>query len=167
MIEEKLAKDQIRRLSGLSFFPKDTKAVHELVLALMVCEKDSQAMRVITDIIANSPECPAPAIIRGMSYDRAETERAAKVQPIRRAAHCPICHDAGFFGGHLPGNKNAGPWQWCDCAAAREERHRNPNLVDDANRAREKLIAKFPGAASMGEIVNTLAARKEIYHGTF
>lgn len=166
MIEEKLAKDQIRRLSGLSFFPKDTKAVHELVNALRVCETDLQAARVITELLESAQECPAPALIRGLSYDRIEAEKAAKVQPIRRAAHCPQCQDFGYFGGFLPGSKNAGPWQWCDCAAAREERQRNPSVVDDANTARNKLLARYPNARSMSEIIKAHVSGDR-YLGTF
>lgn len=166
MIEEKLAKDQIRRLSGLDGFPKDTKAIHELVLALMVCTKDSQAINLITDILGEAQRAPAPAVIRTMAYERQEAERAAKVQPIRRAAHCPQCHDAGYHGGGLPGTKNCGPWQWCDCAAAREERQRNPGVVDAANAARDKLLAKYPNARSMDEIIKAHVS-KDRYVGEF
>lgn len=166
MIEEKFAKDQIRRMSGLDGFPKDTKAVHELVCALMVCTKDSQAIQLISDILGEAQRAPAPAVIRTMAYERQESERALKLVPVKRAAHCPECRDIGYIGGGLPGTKNEGHWQWCDCAAAREERQRYPNLVDEANASRDKLLKAYPNARSMTDMIRSLVSG-EVYRGDF
>ena len=176
MTEEKFAKDQIRRLSGLDGFPKDTKAIHELVFALMVCTTDAQASRVVDDILGQSQfgsKCPYPADVRRLSYERVENEKA-KVAPMPvRRAHCPRCHDHGFFGGYFPGGeKEASPWQWCSCAAAQEKRSREPSFIDDANARRERLIKLFSVTEPVSAIVDELAKRKRLanvepYHGEF
>ena len=45
-----------------------------------------------------------------------------------------------MYGGKLPPNQYAGPWKWCTCSAASELRDREPEAVDNANRARQTLI---------------------------
>lgn len=52
---------------------------------------------------------------------------------------CSHCQDRGYYGGRMNG-QYAGPWKWCSCAAASELRERQPELMDQANRAREKLL---------------------------
>lgn len=52
---------------------------------------------------------------------------------------CSRCSDRGIYGGKLDGSY-AGPWKWCDCDAAKR-RDGEPNLVDEANAARERLLA--------------------------
>ena len=46
-----------------------------------------------------------------------------------------------MFGGKLPPGQYAGPWKWCDCVAAVELRGREPSAVDDANKARDRLLS--------------------------
>ena len=61
-----------------------------------------------------------------------------------RVTHCNRCKDAGMFGGKLPPGQYAGPWKWCDCVAAVELRDREPDAVEKANKARDRLMSLAP-----------------------
>ena len=62
-----------------------------------------------------------------------------------------------MYGGKLPPSQYAGPWKWCSCHAAAELRDREPDAVDQANKARERLLSL--GSAS--------ERRSDDYHGEF
>ena len=77
---------------------------------------------------------------------------------------CNTCRDVGMYGGKLPPSQYAGPWKWCSCSAASELRDREPDAVDNANAAREKLIglasnratgARLAGSQGSSDAVTT------------
>jgi hypothetical protein len=87
-------------------------------------------------------------VVRGRSTHDGLEVTAAKLcacrsfgQPIKREHDCPRCQGFGFYGGEIAG-QYAGPWKWCDCVYGREKREREPELVAEANTAREKLIRR-------------------------
>lgn len=95
MIEESYARQQIRRLSGLSFFPTDPVAVKEMVVALRDVAKDEAAARATVDeLLAAATECPKPAEIRRAVHARgaADAKDYNKPQPTK----CGKCDDSGF-----------------------------------------------------------------------
>lgn len=101
MITEGFAKKQLERLSGLDQFPKQPAAVRELILALMVSEIDSVAIRVIDYILghttSSNPRCPLPADLRRLAYEGnevLETERRECPAEAPRY-HCALCGDTG------------------------------------------------------------------------
>lgn len=55
---------------------------------------------------------------------------------------CQKCSNFGYGSGRLAGH-NAGPWKWCDCAWAALAKSINPELVKEANTAREVLLSRF------------------------
>jgi len=57
--------------------------------------------------------------------------------------NCNRCGGRGTLGGGLPGQKYEGPWRWCGCPASMELREREPNLIDEANVARLKLVRQM------------------------
>ena len=78
---------------------------------------------------------------------------------------CSRCHDRGFMGGGLPGEKYESPWRWCSCPVAAELRDRQPELINQSNAAREKLIRLFPGKAQIVRLAE--AVESDGYSGDF
>ena len=76
---------------------------------------------------------------------------------------CATCQGHGFYGGVI-GGRFAGAWKWCDCAAGRERQVHEPNLIAEANVAREKCI-RAPMPRRKG--FQPVGAHLEPYHGTF
>lgn len=94
MIEEAYARQQIRRLSGLSFFPTDPIAVKEMVVALRDVANDEAAARTTIDgMLAACTECPKPAEIRRAVH--ASVTAAAKDYTVPGPTRCE-CGDSGF-----------------------------------------------------------------------
>lgn len=137
MITDDKAKEQLARMSQLDGFPRDKGSFNELKYALMVCETPGEATKLIDDIMQTvtvGQKCPYPADIRRMAYDR-----AARVPEPAVKHKCSRCQDCGIFGGEISG-KFAGPWKWCDCATAQTRMAIEPNIIVEANQAREKLV---------------------------
>jgi len=89
---------------------------------------------------------------------------------LASSASCKRCDDCGHYGGDLPPSRYAGPWKWCNCATAMERKNREPNLVDEANRVRDGLLAKFPdGKIALRRIprMDSQELREDRYFGDF
>ena len=130
------------------------------------------------------PNCDAEAarqLSKNLQWDDGSADnqqivtgaRACECRPEDAVvARCDRCQDCGYYGGRLPPHSYAGPWKWCDCIAGRERQEREPNLVDEANANREKLIARFASATFRGVKRNTPGGNMaplvdEVYLGEF
>jgi hypothetical protein len=82
--------------------------------------------------------------------------------PVVHEDNCNRCHGHGCYGGVL-GTQFAGIWKWCNCAAGLERREREPDLVAQANRARE--IITTPKARGKG--LQPVRDLLELYYGEF
>jgi hypothetical protein len=93
MISKDLAEMEIRRLSGLDFFPRVPDAVNELVNAIMEAEDELQAHKAITEFTQSENQCPKPAdiarVLHGLKH---REEKAAWLEGKR----CPHCSGSGF-----------------------------------------------------------------------
>lgn len=95
MIDEVYARQQIRRLSGLSFFPVDPVAAKEMVVALRDVAKDeAMALAVIDDLLATATECPKPADIRRAVHSKGAAKE--KDYAVPNPTECLVCSDTGF-----------------------------------------------------------------------
>lgn len=74
MTSEKYAKEQIKRLSGLNFFPTEPAAVKELVTVISGAETERVASELICAVLDEFTECPKPAELRKFVYDRYERD---------------------------------------------------------------------------------------------
>lgn len=79
MAEKEFCKKQIRRLTGLDFFPRsDTPAIAELVAALQWAPSDGEAESLVTWWIKNCRKAPAPAdIMRHFQNNRSTLEKSS------------------------------------------------------------------------------------------
>lgn len=70
---------------GLPFFPTESKAVRELIAALAEStETDTEARKVVNEILREADQCPTPAAIRRC----AESLRAGKPRHYLGCEHC-------------------------------------------------------------------------------
>lgn len=113
MIDEKYAKDQIRRLQALKFFPTDTIAAKELISALRCAPSEKIARDTIDEFTSMSQECPVPADIRRAVYAKADTESYALPDWEPPGPICPACNTTGMI-------QENGLWVRCMCVDGRE-----------------------------------------------
>lgn len=78
---------------------------------------------------------------------------------------CATCKGNGLYGGQIGTGRFDGPWKWCGCPDGERRRRKEPELVNEANAAREKLIRKF-GDKPMAQMVSQLA-QDDQYYGDF
>lgn len=93
MITEQIAKRELKRISGLSFFPTEPVAVKELVKALQLAETEAVAETAINEILETCTDTPKPSEIRAFVFAFGETERS-KRDSVRAA--CTECGGSGF-----------------------------------------------------------------------
>jgi len=168
MISPEEAAAQVERLSGLDFFPRaadQLAGLKELRLAMQSAATVKIAEMVVTDVMAYQSESPKPAALRSAIWEM--NEKLAVPKPVAvpqpSAHHCGRCQGFGYVGGHIGGERHA-PWRWCDCANARRAQYESPNLVDEANAVRDKLVKRFINP------INSVAGLKPAadgYHGDF
>ena len=91
MVDEKFASAQIKRLTGLSFFPTEKEAVRELLMALPIAPTEKIAKSTVDYFLATVTECPKPAQIRERAQPP-EEEGYQAPGPTR----CNACGDTGF-----------------------------------------------------------------------
>ena len=93
MIDRKSATAQIRRLSGLRYFPSEDEARRELVTALAESVLDQEhGERLISELLSSggTGDCPTPPDIRRIAY-------ALRPPEARRAAlGCNKCGGVGW-----------------------------------------------------------------------
>ncbi len=171
MIDRKHAANEIGRLIGLNFFPTDQKALKELVTSLSFAATEIIATAVINEWLESQNQRPTPADLRRMvaaeNVKHEERMEQARIVPI---ANCKRCGDCGLYGGQI-GTAYDGPWKWCECDAADVRRNAAPGLVDEANEARQRLLARF-GPKSLQAMIGERAKEAKIqpgsdYHGDF
>lgn len=78
---------QIARLGGLKNYPREVVAVRELIRVLALCDDTLHVRRVIDELAESATECPSPARLRAMVY-----EKRAKSKRVR----CHLCAGEGF-----------------------------------------------------------------------
>lgn len=93
MIEKHVASEQMERLAGLDFYPRDGKAQIELIRAIESAENEFIAADVINEWLKYYTQAPKPAQLRLLIADENE-----KLRNQRRATQkrCSLCHGTGF-----------------------------------------------------------------------
>src|ERR1700678_11476 len=115
MISPTEAAAQLERLSGLDFYPRakdQDAAVKELRLAAQSAETAGILRQVVDDWVSTQRECPKPADLRRLIWERNESTNSATPEKPEKW-DCMRCHDSGLYGGILAG-RYAGPWKWCE-----------------------------------------------------
>ena len=124
MLSEAFATDQIARLSQLRGFPRDEKALDELVLALRGANSEKQAEEVV-DLWIRGVEhmaCPEPADIR-LAVHSAKQAAIEYTLDKNVGELCARCQSLGHF-------LSEGKQVRCDCIAGQEFPQ---NLLDMMN----------------------------------
>src|SRR5690242_9590491 len=102
MIEAPIAANQIKRLSGLSFYPVHQEAIDELILALQVADGEWIAKSTIDDLLHDAIECPKPSEIRRIANLKNDAEMAKQEPYWMRGPEpprtCPECQGFGTKG---------------------------------------------------------------------
>jgi hypothetical protein len=93
MISKNLAEMEIRRLSGLDFFPRVQDAVNELVAAIREADDELQAHKAITEFTQSESQCPKPADIARVLHSLRQREKKAS---WLEGKSCPHCSGSGF-----------------------------------------------------------------------
>lgn len=78
---------QIARIGGLKNYPRETVAVRELVRVLALCDNLPHVHRVIDDLAESATECPSPARLRAMLFEKRLKSKRAR---------CHDCAGEGF-----------------------------------------------------------------------
>jgi len=90
MIESRIAAEQLQRLSGLDFFPKEKPAQKELRLAIEVANTEGIAERIISDWLRYNTGSPKPSELRRLFYDENERHK-------QHLAECGECGGSGYI----------------------------------------------------------------------
>jgi hypothetical protein len=77
---------QIARIAGLKNYPREIAAVRELIRVLALCDNRAHMYRVIDELAESATECPSPARLRAVVYEKKEKARRKR---------CPICSGEG------------------------------------------------------------------------
>lgn len=87
-------------------------------------------------------------------------------QPVVREDDlCSTCQGLGMYGGQIGTGRFDGAWKWCNCPAGENRRRHEPELLPEANTARQKIIRKF-GPKALPGMLQQLADEDQ-YHGEF
>lgn len=145
MIDARFCADQVARLIPLPFFPSEPKKQTELVKMLQFARTELLVIATIDSWLESNSKMPTPhdlrEIIASLNIEHDQREKRAE-ELIPAHYRCSRCQDHGFYGGSI-GGRYAGPWHWCDCGAAADRRERDPDLVEEANAERGRLIRIF------------------------
>jgi hypothetical protein len=117
MITEQFAIEQVRRLGGLNFFPRDNPAAfEELVKAAMTAETEEACRKGFDTILFDSDDCPKPAdIIRVMGI---ENEKINEHRPLKKKHS--LCGGTGYVHGvylvtkHIEETRDGEVHAWTD-----------------------------------------------------
>jgi len=90
MIDSRVAAEQLQRLSGLDYFPKEKPAQKELRLAIEVATTEGIAEKIISDWLRYSSGSPKPSELRHLLYE--ENERHTV-----QLSQCGRCGGDGFL----------------------------------------------------------------------
>ena len=113
MLERDFVREQVRRLSGLSFFPSELEALGEIINALREAPDEGAAKQFVTDWLRSNPEAPKPAEI----YSHFDGAKPPAPLEVRKDPECSICGDTGWEIVHRGGLTGA---RKCSCRAATE-----------------------------------------------
>lgn len=139
MTDIRLALQQVRRLRVTNYFAMlDEEGVGELARMLSFSNSEIIAVAVINQWLEEQTERPTPADLRRLVADHNEAQEMARL-PLKPDVKCWRCHDVGYLGGNISG-PGARPWEWCTCAVAVSLRLSRPDMIDQANDVREKLL---------------------------
>jgi len=139
MIRGDFAVDQVRRFRVTNYFAMlDEGSVAELARMLTFSENEIIAVAVVNQWLEEQTERPTPADLRRLVALHNEA-RAADAEPLVTTYKCNSCQDSGICGGDFAG-PDAGPWEWCNCSAARAKRSVQPLLVEEMNKVRRRLL---------------------------
>ena len=131
--------EQVRRFRATNYFAMlDEGSVGELAKMLTYAETEIIAVAVVNQWLEEQTERPTPADLRRLITVHNEArERGA--EPLITTHKCVRCQDSGICGGDI-GGEDARPWEWCDCPESWPIRSKHPELVEDANKVRRKLL---------------------------
>lgn len=97
MIDITFATEQIRRLGGLNYFPREyPAALEELIQVAMTAETEEACRKAFDSILYDSDDCPKPSDIRRVIA--VENEKAREIARTERTAPktCPLCNGYGI-----------------------------------------------------------------------
>lgn len=97
MIDITFATEQVRRLGGLNYFPREyPEALEELISVAMTAESENACRKAFDSILYDSDDCPKPADLRRVIA--VENEKAREIAKTERLAPriCPLCRGQGF-----------------------------------------------------------------------
>lgn len=97
MTTAKEAAAQIERFSGLDKYPRGAEraaGLKELRIAAEAARTPELLRRVVDDWISSQRECPKPADLRRVIWERNEQE---ETEARRRTAECPECGGDGWI----------------------------------------------------------------------
>jgi hypothetical protein len=164
---------QITRLEQLDKFPFGPEAKKDLGAALAQADSLDEARAVIDEFVQAAragEKCPLAGDISAM-IDQRRARLPVPMVPFTEptapnSTHCGRCQGFGYFGGYIAGPRHA-PWQWCDCKNAKRVQYESPNLVDEANSIREKLVKRFTGKLASMVKTDGLQRGDDGYRGEF
>jgi hypothetical protein len=93
MISENIAKEQLKRMAQLDYFPdpkQEPQAARELLTALQQSSRSEQHCRRVVDEVMRGTRCPKPAEIRQIAWSLLSDED-------QRARGCPRCRGSGWI----------------------------------------------------------------------
>jgi hypothetical protein len=102
MVKPEFASEQIRRLAGLNYYPREddyAPALKELVEAARGADSEECLKTAISAILYDAEDCPKPADIRRVV--RVENDRARELAESQRKESekrgpCEFCHGTGW-----------------------------------------------------------------------
>ena len=103
MVTPEFASEQVVRLAGLNYYPREdgyAAALRELVEAARSADSEQVLETAITAILYDSEDCPKPVDIRRMVHS--ENQRARELEASQRKEQersrgvCDFCHGTGW-----------------------------------------------------------------------
>jgi hypothetical protein len=154
MIDRPSAKLQVRRLSGLDFFPADDVAVEELISAALEAENHEACRKAFDSLIYDANRCPTPGDIRRVVRIENERFKSTWANPIKPSEPlCAKCQSNGYF--ERPG----GVFDRCDCDNGLEF---SQILLDQLNQKPEPKKSSAPTEAKVQRTVRLAETLEKI-----
>lgn len=164
MIDATTAAEQLERLTGLNFYPQTAAAKKELRLVLEQAATSEIAKNTVTDWLNESTDCPKPAQLRAMIFERNASFALAeqsKYRPEVVVYRCLTCEDTGIKEStHVDDLHSVA--SWCDCQQGMDRRRHAPHWTLTVNQARFKLLRLFGDGTSPISRIQKLAQMKSL-----
>lgn len=150
MIDEPFAKNQVRRLQSLKFFPQDPVAIRELVNALRCAATEAIATEAVDEFVRTLTDCPVPADVRRSVFAKEpeEPEYALPYEAPAPGTLCPICRSNGTI-------QDGATRKRCTCPAGEEFPQNLLDMMNAPTKAKGSQPARPPGPQSMKPITQS------------